>query len=187
MQMLPARAAGITGASEADKDPHKINLGVGANREENEKQYVPPSVKAVLGCPSRKLICALNLWPIGLFQAEGRIFNAKADKEYLPITGLGELNKLAAKLACGGESTPLLEGRIVSTQSISGTGPHWECIPGPPLPQRQNYLSSVPSWGNHSPLFRESGLEVKDYRYLDKKIIALDFEGLKEHLAVSSS
>jgi hypothetical protein len=42
----------------------------------------------------------------------------------------------------------------------------------------------VPSWGNHTPIFRDSGLEVRGYRYFDKKTVGLDFEGLKEDLKV---
>jgi aspartate aminotransferase len=40
----------------------------------------------------------------------------------------------------------------------------------------------VPSWGNHTPIFRDSGLEVRGYRYFDKKTVGLDFEGLKADL-----
>ena len=43
----------------------------------------------------------------------------------------------------------------------------------------------VPSWGNHTPIFRDSGLEVRGYRYFDKKTVGLDFAGLKEDLQVS--
>lgn len=40
---------GVTEAFKADKDPRKINLGVGAYRDEHGKPYVLPSVKEV-GC-----------------------------------------------------------------------------------------------------------------------------------------
>ncbi len=42
----------------------------------------------------------------------------------------------------------------------------------------------VPSWGNHTPIIRDSDLEVRGYRYFDKKTVGLDFEGLKEDLKV---
>lgn len=48
-------------------------------------------------------------------------------------------------------------------------------------PSKTIYLP-VPSWGNHTPIFRDSGLEVKGYRYFDKKTVGLDFAGLKEDL-----
>jgi aspartate/tyrosine/aromatic aminotransferase len=37
----------VTEAFKADSDPRKINLGVGAYRDENGKPYVLPSVKKV--------------------------------------------------------------------------------------------------------------------------------------------
>jgi len=40
----------------------------------------------------------------------------------------------------------------------------------------------TPSWGNHTPIFRDSGLEVASYRYFDKKTNGLDFTGLCEDL-----
>jgi len=70
------------------------------------------------------------------------------------------------------------------TQTISGTGAlriggafvarHY---PGSKI----IYLPN-PTWGNHIPLFKDSGLEVRQYRYFDKKTVGLDFEGLKEDL-----
>lgn len=41
--MLP----GVTEAFKRDQDPKKINLGVGAYRDENGKPYVLPSVRKV--------------------------------------------------------------------------------------------------------------------------------------------
>jgi aspartate aminotransferase len=38
---------GVTEAFKADKDPRKINLGVGAYRDENGKPFVLPSVRKV--------------------------------------------------------------------------------------------------------------------------------------------
>lgn len=43
----------------------------------------------------------------------------------------------------------------------------------------------TPTWGNHIPLFKDSGLEVRNYRYFDKRTVGLDFEGMKEDLKVS--
>lgn len=149
----------MTEAFKADKDPRKINLGVGAYRDENGKPYVLSSVK----------------------KAENFLHSTDPDKEYLPITGLPEFTQAAAKLAYDFDGLP-----VAITQSISGTGalriggaflarfyPHSKTI----------YIPS-PSWGNHTPIFRDSGLEVKTYRYFDKETVGLDFEGLKEDLQV---
>ena len=45
----------------------------------------------------------------------------------------------------------------------------------------------VPTWGNHIPIFQDSGLEVRGYRYFDKETVGLDFEGLKADLKVCST
>lgn len=42
----------------------------------------------------------------------------------------------------------------------------------------------APTWGNHIPIFKDSGLEVRYYRYFDKETVGLDFEGLKADLKV---
>ncbi|KAG8849711.1 aspartate transaminase aat1 [Tulasnella sp. 330] len=153
---------GVTEAFKADKDPKKINLGVGAYRDENGKPYVLPSVK----------------------KAEEIMAAAMGDKEYLPITGDAGFTKAAAKLAYGADSAPIVDGRIAVTQSISGTGALR--IGGAFLarhyPHSKTIYLPVPSWGNHTPIFRDSGLEVKGYRYFDKKTVGLDFNGLIEDL-----
>ena len=120
-------------------------------------------------------------------QAEDVLRASNPDKEYLPITGLPELTKLAAKLAYGADSTPITNGTVSVTQSISGTGALR--IGGAFLarfyPHSKSIYLPVPTWGNHIPIFRDSGLEVKTYRYFDKKTVGLDFAGLKEDLQVS--
>ncbi|KAF8168048.1 pyridoxal phosphate-dependent transferase [Crassisporium funariophilum] len=158
----PDPILGVTEAFKADTDSRKINLGVGAYRDEQGKPYILPSVK----------------------QAEEVVRTTAPDKEYLPITGLASFTKNAALLAYGADSELLKQGAVSITQSISGTGalriggaflarhyPHSKAI----------YLP-VPTWGNHIPIFQDSGLEVRGYRYFDKKTVGLDFEGLKADL-----
>ncbi|KAG4218779.1 hypothetical protein PC116_g32741, partial [Phytophthora cactorum] len=89
---------GITEAFKADSFEKKINLGVGAYRDDQGKPYVLPSVRA----------------------AEDKIVAKRLNKEYLGITGLPEFTKAAAELAYGKGSSAL--ERLVITQSISGTG-----------------------------------------------------------------
>lgn len=45
----------------------------------------------------------------------------------------------------------------------------------------------TPTWGNHTPLFRHAGLDVKQYRYFDPKTSGLDFKGLMEDISVGYS
>ncbi|KAJ7225464.1 aspartate aminotransferase [Mycena pura] len=158
----PDPILGITEAFKADKDPRKINLGVGAYRDGHGKPYVLSCVK----------------------KAEQIMENEVEDKEYLPITGLPEFIKHATLLAYGSRCIPLNEGRIAATQTISGTGalrigaafmarhyPHPKVI----------YLPN-PTWGNHIPIFRDSGFEVRKYSYIDPTTNLLNFEALKTDL-----
>jgi aspartate aminotransferase len=58
-----------------------------------------------------------------VIQATAILLNdATLDHEYLPITGLSEYTSAAAALILGAGSAALNEGRVVSVQTISGTG-----------------------------------------------------------------
>lgn len=78
---------------------------------------------------------------------------------------------------------------IAITQSISGTGALR--IGGEFLnkhyPHNKTIYLPTPSWGNHTPIFKDSGLEVKQYSYYDKKTVGLDFEGMIKDLKVSET
>ncbi|KAI0880164.1 aspartate aminotransferase [Annulohypoxylon maeteangense] len=152
----PDAILGITEAFKADSFEKKINLGVGAYRDDQGKPYVLPSVRA----------------------AEDKVIEKRLNKEYLGITGLPEFTKAAAELAYGKGSSAL--ERLVITQSISGTGALR--IGGAFLsrffPGAKTIYIPTPSWANHKAVFNDSGLEVQQYRYYDKNTIGLDFEGM---------
>jgi aspartate aminotransferase len=163
----PDAILGVTEAFKRDSNPNKINLGVGAYRDDNNKPYVLPSVT----------------------DAEDRVHAQKLNKEYLGITGDQEFNGLAAELAYG-QSAPLKAGHISVTQTISGTGALR--IGGVFLSRffegqggKKIYVPS-PTWGNHIPIFKDSGLEVVHYKYFDKNTNGLDFKGMVNDLKVSN-
>ncbi|KAJ5217031.1 hypothetical protein N7468_010039 [Penicillium chermesinum] len=154
----PDAILGITEAFKADSFKEKINLGVGAYRDDKGKPYVLPSVRA----------------------AEDKVVASRADKEYAGITGIPSFTSAAAELAYGSDSPVLKEDRLVITQTISGTGALR--IGGAFLERfypgaKKVYLPN-PSWANHNAVFKDSGLEVEKYRYYNKDTIGLDFEGL---------
>lgn len=96
----PDPILGVTEAFKRDTNSKKMNLGVGAYRDDNGKPYVLPSVR----------------------KAEAQIAAKNLDKEYLPIGGLAEFCKASAELALGENSEVLKSGRFVTVQTISGTG-----------------------------------------------------------------
>ncbi|KAL1849226.1 aspartate transaminase aat1 [Paecilomyces lecythidis] len=158
----PDAILGITEAFKADSFKEKINLGVGAYRDDKGKPYVLPSVRT----------------------AEDKIVSSHLDKEYAGITGIPAFTSAAAKLAYGADSPVIAEDRLAITQTISGTGALR--IGGAFLqrfyPAAKKIYIPTPSWANHNAVFKDSGLEVDKYRYYNKDTIGLDFEGLIEDL-----
>ncbi|CAG8540766.1 11269_t:CDS:2 [Acaulospora morrowiae] len=158
----PDAILGVTEAFKKDSHPKKMNLGVGAYRDDAGKPYVLNAVQ----------------------KAEKKIVEDKLNKEYLPITGLPSFTKEAATLAYGADSEPLQEGRIAITQSISGTG--GLRIAGEFLsrfyPHNKKIYLPIPTWGNHNAVFKSSGLETEQYRYFKKSTNGLDFEGFLEDI-----
>lgn len=161
----PDAILGITEAFKKDANPKKINLGVGAYRDDNNKPFVLSAVKA----------------------AEAKIFGANMDKEYSPIGGAPQFAKVTAELALGPKSAAIHEKRVTSVQTISGTGSlavasafleRWFPFPGP----KEIYLPN-PTWGNHLPINRDAGVAPKQYRYYDKGTCGLDFRGMTEDLS----
>ena len=136
-----------------------MNLGVGAYRDDAGKPYVLSCVR----------------------KAEKHIFENKLDKEYLPITGLADMVKASMKLAYG---NGVALDKVAGTQAISGTGALR--IGGAFLakfyPHSKKIYLPNPSWGNHTPIMKDSGLEVQQYRYFDKSTIGLDLKGMLEDL-----
>ncbi|KAJ5959251.1 uncharacterized protein N7479_006401 [Penicillium vulpinum] len=154
----PDAILGITEAFKADSFKEKINLGVGAYRDDKGKPYVLPSVRT----------------------AEDKVVASRLDKEYAGITGIPAFTTAAAELAYGADSSAIKDNRLVITQTISGTGALR--IGGAFLKQfypgaKKIYLPN-PSWANHKAVFSDSGLEVAQYSYYNKETIGLDFEGL---------
>lgn len=87
----PDPILGVTEAYLKDTNPKKINLGVGAYRDDNGKPYILPCVR----------------------EAEKRIAAAKLDHEYSPISGNSNFCRAAAELAFGPES-PIIKDKLVS-------------------------------------------------------------------------
>lgn len=109
------------------------------------------------------------------------------DKEYLGIGGNAEFTKLSAGLAlCESADSPA-PSNVATVQSISGTGALR--IGGAFLnafwPGNKEVYLPVPSWGNHTPIFKHSGLKVNSYRYYEPKSCGFDFQGALEDISVS--
>jgi len=156
---------GVSEAFKADPFPDKINLGVGAYRDDDCKPVVLPSVK----------------------EAQNRIIQANLDNEYAPIVGNSRFIQLSKELAYGADCDS--KYNIVGLQALSGTGSlrmlagfiarHWSG-------ETPTCYMSNPTWGNHHTIFQHAGLKTASYTYYDPKTIGLDFEGFKKDVSAAA-
>jgi aromatic-amino-acid transaminase len=146
---------GLTEAFITDKNPRKVNLGVGVYYDEQGK--VP-----LLECVRR---------------AERVLVEQEAPRSYLPIDGLPAYDRAVQELVFGADCRALEEGRIVTVQALGGTG-------GLKIgadflrrlaPASEAWISD-PTWENHRGLFENAGFKVMAYPYYDARTHGVDFE-----------
>ena len=152
---------GLNEAFIADTRTNKVNLGVGVYF--NEEGRIP-LLRAVAA-------------------AEQARIEAHAPRGYLPIEGIAAYDQAVQKLLFGADSALLAAGRVVTTQSVGGTGA---------LKTGADFLKrllpdavvaiSDPSWENHRALFEAAGFPVHNYRYYDAANHGVDRSGMLEDL-----
>jgi len=163
VQMAPADPIlSLTTGFKNDKDAKKVNLGVGAYRDNNGKPFVFPIVKKV----ENEIVADLTL-----------------DKEYAPIEGVADFIQGSKMVVFGWEHPDVNSGRVVTCQTLSGTGSLKVIGDFLNKFRKAPIYMSRPTWANHSPIFQSSGLEVRDYAYYDAKTKGLDLDGMVRDLA----
>ena len=153
---------GLTEAFQADKNPNKVNLGVGVYQDGRGKVPVLSVVR----------------------EAERRWYEKEDSKAYLPIDGLPSYRQEVQALLFGRDSSLVKEGRVVTAQALGGTG---ALKLGADflrrfLPESELYISQ-PSWENHRALFEAAGFAGKEYPYYAPKTHGLDFSGMRDALS----
>jgi aspartate/tyrosine/aromatic aminotransferase len=152
----------IKNAYLADPDPSKIDVGVGAYRDDHGKPVVMSAVK----------------------KAERLLMEEPHNFEYLPIDGIPEFRKLASELLFGKDCPALVEQRIATVQSLSGTGAlrlGGELIHQVLGPNTVVYVPT-PTWENHNNVFEHSNLKVSAYRYYNPQTLWLDVDAMLEDI-----
>ena len=77
---------------------------------------------------------------------------------------------------------------VATVQSISGTGAlRIGAAFLNAFAQSKDVYLPVPSWGNHTPIFKHAGMNVKSYRYYEPKTCGFDFTGALDDINVSNS
>jgi aromatic-amino-acid transaminase len=153
---------GLSEAFNADKNPAKVNLGVGIYYDDSGK--VP-----LLQCVRR---------------AERQLADNPPARAYLPIDGLPAYDQAVQELVFGADAAAVKEKRIVTVQALGGTG-------GLKLgadflrraaPNAQVWISD-PSWENHRALFESAGFTVNTYPYYDAASRGAKFPAMLDALS----
>ena len=148
---------GLTEAYNADRNPKRVNLGVGVYYDEAGKV---PLLKCVA-------------------QAEHSLVERASARSYLPIEGLPAYDRSVQALVFGADCPALREGRIITVQSLGGTGglKIGSDFLRRLLPESHVWISD-PSWENHRALFESAGFKVNTYPYYDAASHGLNFAGM---------
>jgi aromatic-amino-acid transaminase len=144
-----------------DKNPLKVNLGVGVYFDDNGK--IP-------------LLECVQL-------AEKELISKPTARGYLPIDGIAAYDSAVKALVFGGASEAVTSGRIATVQTLGGTGGLKvgadflkKLLPNAGL------LISDPSWENHRAIFTQAGFNVGTYGYYDAVNKGIDFPAMMKSL-----
>ncbi|MBL8384978.1 MAG: aspartate/tyrosine/aromatic aminotransferase [Burkholderiales bacterium] len=152
---------GVTETYVADKNPNKVNLGVGVYYDDNGKVPLLACVRA----------------------AEEMLVRQGTPRAYLPIDGIAAYDRAVQELLLGKDSPIIAARRAVTVQALGGTG---GLKVGADFLRRFGTSGEVwisdPSWENHRALFEYAGFTVKNYPYYDAATHGVDFAAMERTL-----
>ncbi|XP_010520474.1 PREDICTED: aspartate aminotransferase, mitochondrial-like isoform X2 [Tarenaya hassleriana] len=154
----PASKDPITGAIEAflaDPSPAKINLGVGAYRDDEGKPVVLQCVR----------------------EAEAKV----AGSDYFCLGS--KMVEESVKLVYGEDSFVFREQRFAGIQALSGTGACrlFAELQRRFYPDSEIYLPDL-TWSNHHNIWRDAGVSRRTFRYYDPETKGLNFSALLDDI-----
>ncbi len=158
----PDSILGLTEQFKKDKNPTKVNLGVGVYKDNSGNTPILGVVK----------------------KAEQRLLEQQTSKSYLPISGDSAYGRAVQRLVLGNDSETVQSSRAVTVQAPGGTG---ALKVGADLLKRFNPQATVwvssPTWANHNGIFGDAGFAINSYGYYNPKSKDLDFDLMCQDLA----
>ncbi len=146
---------GIMALFRADSNIEKIDLSVGVYQDETGITPILDSVK----------------------KAEAQLIEAQETKSYVSISGNSIFNSSIQNLIFGKNHQAIESGRVSTIQTPGGSG--GLCIAAH-LIARSNSKAKVwvsnPSWPNHSPLLKLSGITIEQYPYYNYENHSINFD-----------
>jgi aspartate aminotransferase len=158
LKALPADAIlGIMTLFRADANPRKVDLSVGVYQDETGRT-------PVLECVRR---------------AEREILDEQDTKTYVAIAGNPGFNRGVEEILYGKGHAAVAAGRVATVQSPGGSGGLGVAgqLIARARPAAKVYMSD-PTWPNHSPLLKLSGLVLEQYPYYDYATHRVKFDAM---------
>ncbi len=141
------------------EDPRtdKVDLGVGVYRDEAGATPIMAAVAA----------------------AQERLLTTETTKAYIGPAGAEGFNRLIGQLLLGGNHPAQKDGRVNVVQTPGGCGALRMAAEFLKLckPDTTIWVSN-PTWANHIPLLGGAGLNIREYPYLDKASLSVDFDAM---------
>jgi len=144
-----------------DTRPDKVDLGVGVYKDDAGNTPIMASVH----------------------EAERRLLEGETTKSYVGPAGAAGFNEAMARLILGNGNSLIRDGRTSVIQTPGGCGAlrmaaefFRLCVPDTTV------WVSTPTWANHMPLLGGAGLNIREYPYLNRVTLTVDFPAMLETL-----
>ncbi|MGM0569513.1 aromatic amino acid transaminase [Marinobacter sp.] len=144
-----------------DPRPDKVDLGIGVYKDDAGNTPIMAAVQ----------------------EAERRLLAGETTKSYVGPAGSASYNDAMARLILGANNTLIRDGRTSVVQTPGGCGA---------LRMAAEFLRlcnpattvwvSTPTWANHLPLLGGAGLTIREYPYLNRDTLQVDFAAMLESL-----
>ncbi|WP_144823627.1 aromatic amino acid transaminase [Marinobacter piscensis] len=144
-----------------DSRPGKVDLGIGVYKDDAGNTPIMASVH----------------------EAERRLLEGETTKSYVGPAGSAGFNEAMARLILGDNNSLIRDGRTSVIQTPGGCGALRMAAEFFHLCQPDTTVwVSTPTWANHMPLLGGAGLNIREYAYLDRETLTVDFPAMLESL-----
>ena len=144
-----------------DTRPDKVDLGVGVYKDDAGNTPIMASVH----------------------EAERRLLEGETTKSYVGPAGAAGFNEAMARLILGNTNSLIRYGRTSVIQTPGGCGALRMAAEFLRLCQPDTTVwVSTPTWANHMPLLGGAGLNIREYPYLNRVTLTVDFPAMLETL-----
>ena len=144
-----------------DPRPDKMDLGIGVYKDDAGNTPIMAAVH----------------------EAERRLLENETTKSYVGPAGSAGFNDAMARLILGDDSTLIRDRRSSVVQTPGGCGALRMAAEFLRLCQPDTTVwVSTPTWANHLPLLGGAGLSIREYHYLNRDTLQVDFNAMLEAL-----